>query len=236
LEDLKDTLQTCKDQFDFRQEACERFGPAPYDPVIDPANFVSQIDNPYFPLKPGTTFIYEGQTAHGLEHSEFAVTHNTKVILGVTCIEVRDSVLTDGVLTEDTLDWFAQDKDGNVWYFGENTHELEDGLITTIDGTFTAGVDNDKPGIIMEADPAIGDFYRQEFSLANAEDFAEVASLTESVTVPFGSFTNCLKTIETTPLETDLLEHKFYAPGIGNISTVDAHTGEKVELIQITTE
>src|SRR5262249_45446194 len=168
------------------------------------------------------------------EHDEFAVTHTTKVILGVTCIEVHDTVFTDGVLTEDTLDWFAQDKDGNVWYFGENTHELEAGLITTIDGTFLAGVNGDKPGIVTKAHPAVGDFYRQEFSLANAEDFAEVASLTESVTVPFGSFTNCLKTIETTPLETDLLEFKFYARGIGNISTVDAHTGEKVELIQIT--
>jgi hypothetical protein len=194
------------------------------------------IDNPYFPLVPGKTFIYEGQTAQGLEHDEFSVTRKTKVILGVTCIEVRDTVKINGELTEETLDWFAQDKAGNVWYFGENTHELVGGLITTINGTFTGGVDGAKPGIVMEAQPAIGDFYRQEFDLGNAEDFAEVASLSESVTVPFGSFTNCLKTIETTPLETDLLEHKFYAPGVGNVSTVDAHTGEKVELIRITTD
>src|SRR5262249_55914204 len=160
---------------------------------------------------PGTTFIYEGQTAAGFEHDEFAVTHNTRVIFGVTCIEVHDIVLTDGVLTEDTLDWFAQDKDGNVWYFGENTHELEDGLISTIDGTFMAGVNGDKAGIVMKAHPAVGDFYRQEFSLANAEDFAETLSLIESVTVPAGSFRNCLKSQETTPLETDLLEYKFYA-------------------------
>src|SRR5207244_1674521 len=111
-----------------------------------------------------------------------AVTRNTRVILGVTCVEVHDTVTTDGELTEDTFDWFAQDRDGNVWYFGENTHELEDGLITTIDGTFMAGVNGDKPGIVMKAHPAIGDFYRQEFSLANAEDFAETLSLTESVT------------------------------------------------------
>lgn len=233
--DFKDAMRTCKEQFDARQAACERLGPAPYDPVINPANFVSKIDNPHFPLKPGTTFIYEGRTAAGFEHDEFAVTHNTKVILGVTCVEVQDTVFTDGQLTEDTLDWFAQDKDGNVWYFGENTHELEGGLITTVEGTFTAGVNGDKPGIIMKAHPAVGDFYRQEFSLGNAEDFAETISLTESVTVRAGSYSNCLKSQETTPLETDLLEHKFYAPGIGNVLTIDANTGDRVELIQIKT-
>jgi len=233
---LKEALQTCKDQQEARQVACGRLGPAPYDPVINPANFTINIDNPYFPLKPGTTFIYEGQTGAGFEHDEFAVTHVTRVIMGVTCVEVRDTVFTDGELTEDTLDWFAQDTDGNVWYFGENTHELEGGLITTIDGTFMAGVNGDKPGIIMKAHPAVGDFYRQEFSLANAEDFAETLSLTESVTVPAGSFSNCLKSQETTPLETDLLEHKFYAPGVGNVLTIDANTGDQSKLIRITTD
>jgi hypothetical protein len=231
--DLNDAQQTCQEQNDVRLAACDRLGGAPYDPVIDPSNFVTQIDNPYFPLTPGTTFIYEGETAEGFEHDEFAVTHNTRVIQGVTCVEVHDTVTTDGELTEDTLDWFAQDRDGNVWYFGENTHELEDGLITTIDGTFMAGVNGDKPGIVMKAHPAIGDFYRQEFSLANAEDFAETVSLTESVTVPAGTFHNCLKSQETTPLETDLLEHKFYAAGVGNVLTVDATTGDREELVRI---
>ena len=234
LADLKDAQKTCKEQYAARQAACERLGESPYDPVIVPANFVSRIDNPYFPLVPGTTFIYEGRTSEGFEHDEFFVTHNTRVILGVTCIEVRDTVKVNGELTEDTLDWFAQDKDGNVWYFGENTHELLDGLITTIEGSFTSGVDGAKPGIVMKAHPAIGDFYRQEFDLSNAEDFAEVISLTEPVTVSFGSFINCLKTQETTPLETDLLEYKLYAPGVGNVLTVDAHTGSRVELVRIT--
>jgi hypothetical protein len=231
--DREDARQTCQEQNDARLAACERLGEAPYDPVIDPSNFVARIDNPYFPLRPGTTFIYEGQTDEGFEHDEFAVTHNTKVILGVTCVEVHDTVTTDGELTEATLDWFAQDRDGNVWYFGENTQEFEDGLITTIEGTWMAGVNGDKPGIIMKARPAIGDFYRQEFSLANAEDFAETLSLTEHVTVPAGTFHHCLKSQETTPLETDLLEHKFYAPGIGNVLTVDATTGDRVELVRI---
>src|SRR5204863_6765206 len=142
---------------------------------------------------------------NGLEHDEFAVTHNTRIIAGVTCVEVQDRVFTNGVLTEDTLDWFAQDRAGNVWYFGENTHELEDGLISTIDGSFRAGVEGDKPGIIMEASSAIGDFYRQEFSLANAEDFAEVVALDDSVTVPAGSYAHCLRTRENSPLEPDVL-------------------------------
>ncbi len=234
--DLADAQQTCKDGFASRQAACQKLGPAPYDPVIDPANFVGPIDNPYFPLVPGTTFIYGGQTSQGFSRDVFAVTHNTRVIDGVTCVEVHDSVFTSGVLTEDTLDWFAQDKEGNVWYFGENTGELVDGLISTIAGTFMGGVNGDKPGIIMKAHPAVGDFYRQEFALANAEDNALTLSLTESVTVRFGSFNHCLKSQETTPLEPLLLEDKFFAPGVGNILTVDEITGETSELVQVITK
>ena len=233
--DVKDALGSCVDQNKVRAGACARLGPAPYHPDINPANFSTTIDNPFFPLVPGTTFVYEAQTPDGLEHDEFAVTHNTRMIHMVTCIEVHDTVMTNGVLTEDTLDWFAQDTDGNVWYFGENTHELVDGLISTIDGTFMAGVDDAQPGIIMEAHPAIGDFYRQEFSLDNAEDFAEVVGLTASVTVPDGSFTNCLDTRETTPLEPDLHEHKFYAAGVGNVLETDEDTGSRKELIQVKT-
>jgi hypothetical protein len=161
------------------------------------------------------------------------VTHNTRVILGVTCVEVHDSVFTNGVLTEDTLDWYAQDRDGNVWYFGENTQELEDGLITTIAGTFMGGVNGDKPGIIMKAHPAVGDFYRQEFSLNNAEDDAETLSLNETVTVRFGTFNHCLKSQEKSPLEPDVLEDKFYAPGIGSVLEVDRSTNSTSELVRI---
>jgi len=231
--DRNDAQQICQAGFLVRQTSCGQLGPAPYDPVIDPANFVTTIDNPYFPLVPGTTFIYEDHFGGSLMRDEFAVTHNTRVLDGVTCVEVHDSVFTNGVLTEDTLDWFAQDRDGNVWYFGENTHELEDGLIFTIAGTFMSGVNGDKPGIIMEAHPAVGDFYRQEFSLNNAEDFGQVAGLNAHVTVPYGSFDHCLKTPETTPLEPDLLEDKFYAPGVGNILTLDVNTGERTELVRI---
>jgi hypothetical protein len=233
--DTRDALATCADEHAVRLGACRKLGRMPYHPTIDPAHFVATIDNTLFPLVPGTTLVYEGHTPDGLEHDEFAVTHNTRVILGVTCTEVHDTVTTNGLLTEDTLDWFAQDTTGNVWYFGEATHELTDGLITTIDGTFMGGVDGAQPGIVMEAHPEIGDFYRQEFDLGNAEDFAEVVGLSDSVTVPFGSFANCLNTRETTPLEPDLHEHKFYAAGIGNVLETDEDTGARTELVQVKT-
>jgi hypothetical protein len=233
--DAKDARGTCADGRKVRVGACRKLGATPYHPTIASANFVATIDNPFFPLVPGTTFVYEGQSPDGLEHDEFAVTHNTRVILGVPCTEVHDTVTTNGVLTEDTLDWFAQDKTGNVWYFGENTHELADGLISTIEGTFMAGVDGAQPGIVMEAHPAVGDFYRQEFDLGNAEDFAEVVGLSAAVTVPFDSFTNCLDTRETTPLEPDLHEHKFYAAGVGNVLETDEDTGARTELIEVKT-
>jgi hypothetical protein len=233
--DAKDARQTCRDQNDARLAVCDRLGGAAYDPVINPDNFVATIDNPYSPLIPGTTFIYE--TPDGSEHDEFFVTHNTKEILGVTCVEVHDTVKdVDGKLTEDTLDWFAQDKDGNVWYFGENSKQLEDGLVVGVEGSWTAGVDGAKPGIIMEAHPQIGDLYRQEFSLGVAEDIGEVLSLTASVTVPAGSFANCLETKDTSTLEPDVEEHKFYAPGVGNVLETNPATGERLELVKITTE
>ncbi len=232
--DLADALDTCAGGFEVRQRACGKLGPDPYDPVIDPANFVAIIDNPFFPLIPGTTFTY--LTPDQVNKDVFAVTHNTRVIDGVTCVEVHDSVYRNDVLTEDTLDWFAQDKEGSVWYFGENTAEFEDGLLATLEGSFLAGVNNDKPGIIMKAHPEVGDFYRQEFSLNNAEDFAETINLHASVKVPYGTFDDCLKSLETTPLEPDAREEKFYARGIGNVLAVDLETGERDELVSITTE
>lgn len=236
-EDKKSGKEECKSQYDARQKICKDLGQGIYNPVINPSDFVNKIDNPLFPLTPGTTFIYEGMTEKGNEHVEVKVTHNTKVILGVTCIEVRDTGTVSGVLAEDTLDWYAQDKDGNVWYFGENALEYnENGEVVSIEGSWKAGVDCAKPGIIMKAHPQVGDLYRQEFALGEAEDMAEVLSLNESITVPFGSFTQCLETKEFSPLEPDVLENKFYAPGVGNIQTVDVESGQHLDLINIITE
>jgi hypothetical protein len=232
--DLADALDTCQGGFNVRQASCQKLGPGRYDPIIDPTNFTTTIDNPYFPLVPGTTFTY--LTPNRANKDVFTVTHDTRVINGVTCVQVHDSVYSDGELTEDTLDFFAQDREGNVWYFGENTAELENGLLATIEGSFLSGLNNDKAGIIMKAHPAPGDFYRQEFSLGNAEDYAETLNLNSRVVVPYGRFNNCLKSQETTPLEPDALEDKYYAPGVGNVLTVDLVTGERDELVSITTE
>ena len=232
---LQAALQLCQQQTALRSQVCDKLGGGPYDPVIDPANFVTKIDNPYFPLPPGTTFVYEGQTADGFERDVFAVTHLTRMILGVPCVEVHDSVYLNGILSEDTRDWFTQDKEGNVWYFGENSTLVTRGLPTDLSGSWTGGIDSAKPGIVMEAHSAVGDFYRQEFSLANAEDLAQVVSLNESVVVPYGSFDHCLKTLESTPLSPGDLENKYYAPGVGNILTVDLATGERSALVAIET-
>ena len=232
--DGKDALASCKEQADARAAVCEKLGPAPYAPPIDPAKFVGPIDNPLFPLVPGTTFIYEGQTVDGLEHDEFAVTHNTKTILGVACVEVHDVVTVAGKLIEDTLDWFAQDAAGNVWYFGENSKQIADGLVVGVEGSWAAGIDGAQPGIIMEAHPVVGDFYRQEFLLAEAEDLAQVSSLDETVTLANQqAFMHCVKTTETSPLEPDALENKLYAPGVGNVLVIDVTTGETAELVQV---
>lgn len=161
------------------------------------------------------------------------MTHETKEILGVTYIVVRDTVVVDGEIVEDAYDWFAQDKDGNVWYMGEDSKEYEDGQVVSTEGSWEANVDGAKPSIIMEADPQVGDSYRQEYYKGEAEDMGEVVSLNESVTVPYGTYDNCLQTKEWTPLEPDVLEYKYYAPDVGPVLEVSVDSGERVELVDI---
>jgi hypothetical protein len=206
-----------------------------YNPVIEPANFVTTIDNPYFPLVPGTTYTYKGETEDGLEEIKVFVTDETKEILGVTCVVVRDTVTVDGELVEDTYDWYAQDKAGNVWYMGEDSKEYEDGEVVSTEGSWEAGVDGAKPGIIWQANPQVGESYRQEYYAGEAEDMAEVVSLNESVTVPNGSY-NTIQTKEWTPLEPGVLEYNYYASGVGAVLEVNPETGERVELVNISVQ
>lgn len=209
----------------------------PYNPVIDPASFVNKIDNPFFPLRPGTTFIYNGQKDNGAEINHAFVSHETKDLLGVTCVEVKDSVWVNNELIEDTFDWHAQDKDGNVWYFGEASRDYENGNLVSTEGSWEAGVEGAQPGIILEAHPKSGDSYRQDFLKGVAEDEAEVLGTNESLTVPFGSFVNCLKTRESTQLEPDFAENKYYAAGVGNLLTVMVKGGnDRSELVAIKIE
>lgn len=209
----------------------------PYAPVITPADFVTRIDNRYWPLMPGTTFIYEGTSDGEKEHNEVAVTAETKTILGVECVAVRDTVTVDGELTEDTFDWYAQDKDGNVWYFGEDSKSYEDGKLASIEGSWEAGVDGAQPGIIMPAAPKVGDEYRQEYYAGEAEDMASVLEVGAGpVTVPYGTFDDLLVTKEWSPLEPDVVEQKTYAPGLGLILDESVQgEQERLELVDIQT-
>jgi len=229
----------CDDQLDARRDICDQLGAGKYNPVIKPSNFShsTSITNPYFPLKPGTTFIYEGNTADGLERDEFQVTRKTHTFLGVKCVEVHDKVSVDGELTEDTLDWFAQDKAGNVWYFGEESKQLEDGIVIGIEGSWQAGVDGAKPGIVMEANPQVGDVYRQEYKISDAEDMAEVIPPhpEQTISVHGKTYKKVLVTHEFSGLEPSANERKFYMPGVGNVLTIDDETGDRSELVRITT-
>jgi hypothetical protein len=207
-----------------------------YDPAIVPDNFVLTIDNPYFPLYPGTTFIYEGRSDSEAERNSVVVTFRKKMILGVETTVVRDTVWVDGEIAEKTFDWYAQDRQGNVWYFGEFSQEYEDGVPVNTEGSWKAGVDGAKPGIVMPAHPRVGQTYRQEYYAGEAEDMARVLRLDASLTVPYGSFDDVLVTREWTPLEAGVAEQKYYAPCIGNIAVRQVEGGrDYIDLIEIRT-
>ena len=207
------------------------------EPVaLDPADFTADVTNAWFPLKPGTRWTYR-ETAEGGEVVEVVVTATsmTRTIAnGITARVVRDTVTLDGEIIEDTLDWYAQHKDGTVWYLGEDTAEFENGEITTREGSFEAGVDGAQAGVIMPASPEVGMVYRQEYYEGEAEDNGEVLALGQQVSVPAGQFDNLLQTADTTPLEPDVLEHKYYADSIGLVLTIDKESGGREELLSVT--
>jgi len=206
--------------------------PAPTCPAFDRAGFhdPTTIDNRYFPLVPGTRFTYEGTFKKTPVVDVVTVTHNSPTIDGVATIEIRDQVTEGGVLTEDTLDWYAQDDAGNVWYFGELSTELPSGDQT---GSWTAGVDGAQPGIIMEAARTVGDLYCQENAPGVAQDAAQVLSVTATRSVPYRSFTNVLQTKDYSLLEPKN-ENKFYAPGVGLVEAISV-TGpsEEIQLVSV---
>ena len=205
---------------------------AAYTQKINPADFVGVVDNRYFPLPPGTTYVFEGEG----EHVETAVTHDTRVVAGVTTVVVHDQVFKNGALVEDTFDWYAQDRWGNVWYFGEATQTLEGGKVTGTAGSWEAGVDGAVSGVVMLAMPVVGDVYRQEFYAGQAEDLAKVVGLGGSATVAAGAYQPVLVTEDWTPLSPDVVEEKTYAPGVGFIFERFLKGGAgSVELVEIRT-
>ncbi len=198
------------------KEESERQMDPNYNPVINPENFVDSVTNIFFPLKPGRIWSYQSPTEDGLETIVVTVLLEIKLIAGVKCTVVRDVVSLDGRVIEDTYDWYAQDKDGNVWYMGEDVSNYEGGILQDKEGSFEAGVDGAKPGILMLANPFPEMPYRQEYYFNHAEDWGKVIAKDVSVSTTYGTFQNCLKTADWSGLEPDEpLEYKYYAPNVG---------------------
>jgi hypothetical protein len=202
---------------------------------LDPAQFTTRIDNPYWPMTPGSRWIYRETDASGeTQRVEVTVTDHTRTIVGIQARVVHDKVTTaDGALVEDTLDWYAQDAKGNIWYLGEDTKEYENGKVVSTEGSWEAGVDGAQPGILMPADPKRAMEYRQEYYKGQAEDAAQVLSLDMRAKVPAGFFDRVLVTKDYTPLEPKLLEHKFYATGVGPVMAITVKGGSsRSELVR----
>lgn len=206
------------------------------DPVdLDPAEFTTEIDNPYFPLEPGTRLTYrETESGDELEVVVIVTTDTKEIANGITARVVRDTVTQDGEIVEDTNDWYAQDSEGNVWYLGEDTAEFEDGKLSSRDGSFEAGVDGALPGIVMPADPEPGMAYRQEYLEGEAEDNGEILSIDEMVDVPYGHFEDLVLERNSITIEPDVLEYKLYAKGIGMVLALGiSGGGGREELVDI---
>ena len=209
-------------------------------PSPDPADFVRRIDNPYLPLVPGSEWVYEatGEEPGDTETITVTVTDQTREVAGVTTTVVHDVVRdADGDVVEDTYDWYAQDRDGNVWYFGEDTTAYDAKGRPDTEGSWEAGVDGAQAGLVMPATPRVGDGYRQEFSEGEAEDQARVLQLDATRTAGGTTYDGVLVTEDTTPLEPGLVEQKYYAPGTGlvyeeTVSGGISGGGERVELVQ----
>jgi hypothetical protein len=204
--------------------------------AFDKSNFHDplKIDNKYFPLKTGTIMIYNGTDEDGKSTSDiFTVTNDTKQIQGITTRVVNDSAFVEGDLVEPTADWYAQDDSGNVWYMGEFTTDLTNKK-NPHEGSWEAGVKGARAGIIMLAEPKVGDTYEQEFANGEAEDKGTVLSLNENVSVPYGTFSKVLKTKDFSKLEPDIVENKYYAQNIGEVKELIVKGGsEEMTLIQI---
>jgi hypothetical protein len=200
-----------------------------------PDSFTTKIDNPYWPMRPGSRWVYRETDSEGArQRVVVTVTRRTKLIAnGVRARVVHDVVREDGELVEVTDDWYAQDRRGRIWYLGEDTTEYENGRPVSKEGSFEAGVDGARAGIIMLARPRVGMRYRQEFYEGHAEDRARIMSLKERAEVPFGFFRPVLMIREENPLEPRVLEYKFYARGVGPVLAVSVSGGsDREELVR----
>ena len=204
------------------------------DPVeLDPDDFTIDITNRWWPMAVGDRWVFEETDADGtVQRVEVTVLDETHTVaLGIEARVVHDLVTADGAVVEDTLDWYAQDADGNIWYLGEETAEYEDGRVVSTEGSWEAGVDGAQPGIAVPADPEPGTGYRQEYLADEAEDEAVVLSVSEQVEVPTGRYTDALLTRDSTPLEPEVSELKFYAPDVGPVMALQVSGGTSREVL-----
>ncbi|HJY43474.1 MAG TPA: hypothetical protein VJ301_02570 [Propionibacteriaceae bacterium] len=217
--------------------AAESTLPTGTEPVnLNPADFTADISHRYWPMKPGTRWTYRDVDEKGEVQDVVivATTATKKLANGITARVVRDTVRSEGDLVEDTFDWYAQDSAGNVWYLGENTAEFENGKIVTRAGSFEAGAGGALPGILLPAEPQVGQKYRQEYLQGEAEDNGEVLGTNQLVEVPTGRYSDALLTRDTTSLEPTVVEYKLYAPGIGPVLALDISGGaSREELVKI---
>ena len=212
------------------------FGPgATYNPTIDPASFSPDVTNELFPLVPGRTLVYTGIKDGKKALNVTLTTSRTKVVDGVITRVVEDRLYLNNILEERTSDYYAQDACGNVWYFGEDTATLDHkGNVVSTDGSFQAGVNGAQPGVFMQAAPEVGRQFRQEWFQDQAEDVFKVLSLASPVTVPYGSFTDALRTEETTALEPSVIDNKYYVKGVGEVEELAVKgKREKLKLVEI---
>ena len=200
-----------------------------------PADFVRTVDNPWFPLRPGTTMVYRGEKDGEPTRQVVRVTSRTKEIQGVRCLVLDDRVYVRGRLEERTSDWYAQDRHGTVWYFGEATAELDEhGHVVSTEGSWQAGRDGARAGVYMPADPRVGQTFRQEYYPGHAEDFFRIVSMRATVRVPYVTSTHALQTREWTPLEPGVVDRKLYVRGIGTVKELTVRGGdERVELVEV---
>lgn len=201
--------------------------------AIDPSDFTTEIDHPFWPMKPGSRWIYHETDAEGaVARVVVTVTHMTKTIMGIEARVVHDQVTEDGEIKEDTFDWYAQDGEGNLWYLGEDTTEYESGKPKTKEGSWEAGVDGALPGIILPADPHVGLTYREEYYKGHAEDGAEIIHLDALAKVPYGRFDHALQTRNFSGIEPDVIEEKIYARGVGVVLEMTVSGGsDRAELV-----
>jgi hypothetical protein len=212
------------------------FGPGKdYRPVIDPSNFSPNVDNPYFPLEPGTVFVSSGTKDGKTAIDIFAVSSATKVVDGVTTRVVEDRNFLNGALEETTRDYYAQDRGGNVWYFGEDTAALsKHGKVVDREGSFHAGVDGAQPGVYMQAHPELHRRFRQEWYPGHAEDQFRAVDLSAPVSTPYRSSKHALRTEETTATEPGVLDNKYYVRGLGQVAEVSVKGPvEKLKLVEV---